>query len=169
MYQLDGFKYWASCAYDGSGNLFANDWANSHAIAELPRSSKRLISIRLKPHFTSGSMQWDGTYLTLHVLPRGGRDGATKIARLQVMNSIGRIVGTTLIDDRVHRQAPLVAQFFIAGGTIIGPDRFRGAERGPRGWSLDFWNYPSGGNPTRVISKVGHVEGAVISFARNHG
>ena len=169
MYQLDGFKYWSSCAYDASGNLFANDWATAQSIAELPRGSNALTKIRLKQHFFSGSIQWDGTYLTLHVMPRGGLGGPTKIARLQVSNSIGSIVGETILDDRKNRQAALVSQFFIASGTIIGPDRFRGPEGGPRGYSLTIWNYPSGGHPTKVISKIGHIDGAVISFGRKRG
>jgi hypothetical protein len=169
MYQLDGFKYWSACTYDANGNLFANDWATAQAIAELPRGSYTLTRVRLKQHVFSGSIQWDRTYLALHVVPRGGLGGPTKIARLQVSNSIGRIVGETILDDRKNRQASLVAQFFIAGSTIIGPDRFRGPEGGPHGYSLTFWNYPSGGHPTRVISKIGHIDAAVISFARKRG
>jgi hypothetical protein len=163
-YELNGFAYWASCAYDASGDLFANDWANDRAIAELPRGSNAMHAIQLKHHFYSGSIQWDGSHVTLHVVPQRHRGGATKIVQLQIKNSVGSIVGTTLLDDRSDEQAVLVAQFFIVNGAIIGPDR-RGGKVGPRGWSLDFWKYPNGGHPTRVITDMGRFNGTAISYA----
>jgi DNA-binding beta-propeller fold protein YncE len=160
-YQLDGFSDWASCAYDANGNLFANDWANSRAIAELSRGSSALTSIALKQHFYSGSIQWDGSHISLRVVPQRHRGGPTDIVRLQIRNGAGSIVGTTSLDDRNNQPAVLVAQFSVALGAIIGPDR-----DGARGWSLNFWKYPSGGQPKRVIPKIGRINGTAISTAQ---
>jgi hypothetical protein len=167
MYKLDGFSYWGTCTYDGSGNLFANDWADSKAIAELPRGASALQAIPLKKPFLSYGMQWDGEYLAIRRLPRGPLVGPTVIERVQVSNSIGSIVAETLLDNRDNRQPDFVAELFIDGGTIIGPQRFRGTGRNPDGTALDIWSYPTGGKRLKAIFRNASIDGVVISRAKS--
>ena len=167
MYTLDGFSYWGTCAYDAAGNLFANDWANSKAIAELPSGASDLQQIPLKKPFLSYGMQWDGEYLAMRRLPRGLFVGPTVIDRVQVSNSVGSIVAETSLDNRDNRQPDLVAELFIDGSTIIGPQRFRGTGSDPRRTSLDIWSYPAGGKRLKGLFRDDSVDGVVIS--RAHG
>jgi hypothetical protein len=168
MYKLDGFSYWGTCAYDGAGDLFANDWADSKAIAELPRGARALQAIPLKKPFLSYGMQWDGEYLAMRRLPRGPLVGPTVIERVQVSNSIGSIVAETSLDNRDNRQPDFVAQLFIDGSTIIGPQRFRGTGSDPRGTSLDIWSYPAGGKRLKAIVRNASIDGVVISRAKSN-
>lgn len=55
--------------YDSSGNLFADGFGGSSynfGLVELPKGSKKFVSIKTSntPQFP-GSVQWDGTYLTV--------------------------------------------------------------------------------------------------------
>jgi hypothetical protein len=54
--------------YDPSGNLFADGLGSSYnfALVELPKGSKKFVTIKTtnSPKFP-GSVQWDGTYLTV--------------------------------------------------------------------------------------------------------
>jgi hypothetical protein len=54
--------------YDPSGNLFADGTANSYrfGLVELPKGSSKFVTIKTSnsPEFP-GSVQWDGTYLTV--------------------------------------------------------------------------------------------------------
>ncbi|MGA8575718.1 MAG: hypothetical protein WB609_08565 [Candidatus Cybelea sp.] len=54
--------------YDPSGNLFADGFGSSYnfALVELPKGSKKFVTIKTSnsPEFP-GSVQWDGTYLTV--------------------------------------------------------------------------------------------------------
>jgi hypothetical protein len=165
MYKLDGFSYWGTCTYDGNGDLFANNWADSKAIAELPRGASALQAIPLKKPFLSYGMQSDGEYLAMRRLPRGPFVGPTVIERVQVSNFIGSIVAETLLDNRDNRQPDFVAELFIDGGTIIGPQGFRETGGNPHGTSLDTWSYPTGGKQLKAIFRNASIDGVVISRA----
>ncbi len=170
FYQLGGFYNWISCAYDPSGNLFAASFGQYKTLAELPHGGSALTTIALKSRIhPASSMQWDGTYLAIRSVDyrRGG--SPTQIYRVEVSGSKAKVKSTVDLADRIGREGAFSGQYFVFGNTIVGPDRYRGTSRGPRAYSLDFWRYPAGGRPIRVLSRVGDIFGTVISPAATRG
>jgi hypothetical protein len=129
-----------SCSYDNQGNLFIEGTeANGDVeLAELPAGSSTFTNITLPKTFRyTGSVQWDGTYITI--------SAASTIYRLTISGSTATIAGTTRV---LGRTKPWTALTFIYQEQVIAPD---GPERGEVG----FWRYPSGGKPVKVIAANG--------------
>ncbi len=123
--------------------------------------SSKLETIPLSEQIFPVSMQWDGAYLAI-VDRRGVPRGPTPVARVQVTASGGEIVSTTQLRSPHGRRASTGVQYFVDGGTIVGPDRYRHA--GDR-LALLFWHYPSGGKPFKVIRGTWSAGGDVVSAA----
>lgn len=108
-----GFNPLGGGGYDDQGNLFVAGLEGSTAFfvfAELPKGSQEFTDIKLdKPAvFGPGSVQWDGRYIAVGLVPRSGDGGA--IYRVQVSGKVGKVVGI------VHlRHLASFPRFCIAG------------------------------------------------------
>jgi hypothetical protein len=137
------------CGYDSNGNLFIDGLTKSKAgrftLVELRRRSKSFESIAVSQAIdTPGQVQWDGKDLAI-----GDSGVAPSVAyRFSISGSNATEVGMTTFDGTIS-----VRQFWIAGGTLVGPDFNRNA---------GFWRYPAGGAPIKTIARV-HSYGAAVS------
>jgi hypothetical protein len=137
------------CGYDSNGNLFIDGLTKSKAgrftLVELRRRSKTLESIAISQAIdTPGQVQWDGKDLAI-----GDSGVAPSVTyRFSISGSNATEIGMTTLDGTIS-----VRQFWIAGGTLVGPDFNRNA---------GFWRYPSGGAPIKTIARV-HSYGAAVS------
>lgn len=143
----------AFCAYDGAGNLFIDgrDHAKSDAFLfyELPRGAQSFVHVKLGQTIKlPGQVQWDGS----NVAVADAGVSPTPVYRFKISGRNGRLTGTTRL-----RASRIVRQFWIDGGTLIGPN--------PAGHDAGLWNYPSGGWPAHKISNV-NVYGATVSAAQ---
>jgi len=141
----EGLQYYISCAYDDNGNLFADGEANSDEIlTELPKSGATFKTIRFRL-YGLGDIQWDGKYLANEI----GETGSSSISRLHISDFRARVAGTTTLDR--------------AGNAFI-IDRMRVILAVSGG--VDFFEYPSGKGPTKMIGDANGANGVVISDAR---
>jgi hypothetical protein len=137
------------CGYDPKGNLFIDGLTKSKAgrftLVELPRGSKTFASVAVSQAIdTPGQVQWDGTNLAI-----GDSGVVPSVAyRFSISGSNATQVGKVTLDRTIS-----VRQFWIAGGTLVGPDFNRNA---------GFWKYPAGGAPSKTIAHV-HSYGAAVS------
>jgi hypothetical protein len=145
------FSSYFSCAYDDKGNLFVDgiDKRKHVEFAELARGSKTMTNITLRhvpsKIYIAGGLQWDGKYIAL-----GSQLSPAAIYQVQVSGTNGTVVGTTLLN-----QSQIVIGFWKQGSRVIAPDALAGAIR--------FYDYPAGGDPTKVLSHSGEPVGAVVS------
>jgi hypothetical protein len=148
-----------SCAYDDKGNLFITGQVNGpyqYALTELDTGSGTFKTITLNKRVDFlDDLQWDGKYLAVNDFYETGT-----IYRVQVSGSSGTIKGTTSLGD---------AQFYgywtwLQNGTFISPI-YTGYDRDSL---MDFWSYPSGGNPKKKLPhRVGNrrISGVTVSVA----
>ncbi|MGC1380525.1 MAG: hypothetical protein WA814_05830 [Candidatus Baltobacteraceae bacterium] len=130
--------YFYYAAFDEAGNLYVDGETQSYAfrLAMLPAGEKRKLKIlSVNQTFKQpGAVQWDGKYVAV-----GDVVAPAVIYQFSVAGSQATEVGSTTLE-----QSTSVGQFWIDGGRVIGPDYSRG--------DVGFWNYPSGGDPTKLIS-----------------
>jgi hypothetical protein len=140
-----------SLGYDNNGNLFVDgetQVGGSFAFAELPKGSSRFTNITLnKTIETPGSVQWDGTYVTV------GDAKAGVIYQLHISGSKAKVVGTTSLTD-----SDGVFQSFIDGTRVVGPNVFSA--------NAMFWSYPAGGSPVKTLSGFVDPFGSAVSRGR---
>lgn len=139
------------CGYDDRGDLFIDGLNHSGAflLVELPRGATTFETIVLNATIKRpGQVQWDGTDVAV------GDAGAVPsvIDRFSISGSSGTQVGSTKLDS-----AKGVAQFWIAGARVVGPDFEKD--------DVGFWGYPAGGSPTKTIARV-YGYGAAVSVAK---
>ena len=109
-YRDPHFDYLSYLGYDGQGNLFVDGLGKGGVslLAELPKGSSTFTDITLnKPLRELGTIQWDGTYITVQ--------NRKAIYRLQVSGSSGTIEGKTPL------KGAFGTGFCIHGDTVIGP------------------------------------------------
>lgn len=145
----------AFCGYDPQGNLYAdgtNASSGAFGFVELPKGSDQVHAIALGQTFESpGSVQWDGTYMTV------GDNKAQIIYRFTFSGSQGTLVGTT----QLAGVPGTGLQWWIAGDRVISTHWFP--------THMFFWNYPAGGNPTGKHAHAGlYPDGIVVSVASSH-
>ncbi|HKU81551.1 MAG TPA: hypothetical protein VJP76_05210 [Candidatus Tumulicola sp.] len=138
------------CAYDDKGNLFLDgrDKANGNAFLfyELRHGARSFVHLKLDQTIKMpGQVQWDGS--SIAVADAGV--SPTPVYRFAISKANGRLTGTTRL-----RGSRTVRQFWIDGGTLIGPN--------PAGHDLGFWTYPDGGSPLNTISNL-NAYGATVS------
>ena len=161
-YQASNFNEYFFCSFDAKGNLYVdgtNAGTTQTEFAELPHGSASLIGITLKQNLGPypGAVQWDGKYVAL-------ADATTNVLyRIKVTGSNGTVVGTSRLQgDRSN----LLAQFWIAGNTIVVP--YGVVKRMVK--RIGFWPYPAGGAAAQSIrAPAGAAElfGATVSVAKN--
>lgn len=143
----------AFCAYDNQGNLFLDgrDKADGNAFLfyALRKGAKSFTKVKLgKTIKLPGQVQWDGT----NVAVADAGLSPSPVYQFKIGGQTGKLTGTTIL-----RNSKFVRQFWIAGGTLVGPD--------PAGHDVGFWNYPAGGSPAQRITNV-NAYGAAVSVAR---
>ena len=149
------------CGYDDKGNLFADGLGltGGFKFVELPHGGNAFIKIALdqKLHWPGG-VQWDGQYLTAGDQGLFGKNSV--IYQFVIDGNRGTTVGSTPLLGSFE-----VAQFWIDGSRIIGPDSGRESGNGVR-----IWRYPTGGHPRRsLIDGFGGPVGAAISKEVSNG
>jgi hypothetical protein len=143
---LDGF-----CAYDDNGDLFVSN-LDTKNLAVLQSGSSKLQDIALDQNIAIGSMQWADTYLAVAVRDRGIQQHLF-IDHISIAGLQGTVIGQTQLGDR-GKHVNYSVQFWIQGQAIVGPGKN----------SLNYWRYPRGGPPTKIIKQ--HHErfmGAIVS------
>lgn len=155
-YSDSAFYHYFSCGYDNQGNLFIDgvDRRKHVEFAELPLGSQVFTNIKLlhlpSKIYIAGGVQWDGKYIAI-----GSQLSPSAIYQVKVSGSRGTVVGSTLLN-----QSQVVTGFWKQGPKVIAPDALAGAIR--------FYNYPAGGDPTKVLSHKGEPVGAVVSTGVLH-
>ena len=160
-YADPNIPYYQFCAYDDSGNLFADGLASNSIIDELPQGSSKLSEVTLNKEIYPSSIQWNNGDLAI-ADGSGSTRGEDAIYQVSISGSTATVNGPTLLWSRGDRRAPGV-QFWIQGDTIIGPDHpFGGKGR------VEFWRYPKGGKPTKVIQPAdgNTIFGVTLSVAK---
>jgi len=122
--------------YDNQGNLFADGFTgyrSGFALVEMPKGSTKFVTIKTSnnPEFP-GSVQWDGTYLTVF-----DQDTA-EIYQYTVSGTTATLKGTVSLSGTGD-----CAQTWIVPGLIYCGDA------GGNGF---VFKYPAGGSPIAVFS-----------------
>jgi hypothetical protein len=142
--------YYYFCAYGPNGNLYVDGESYSFsgsAFARLDPSSGKFKVITLdQPIGYPGGVQWNEDDLAV------GDQDASVIYQFAINEGKGTKVGSTPLTGSTD-----VIQFWIQGSTVIGPD-YDNAD-------VSYWRYPSGGEPTKVISGLDSPIGSVVSKA----
>jgi hypothetical protein len=139
-----------SVGYDNAGNLFADGETSggSFTFAELPKGSGTFTNLTLNQTIkTPGTVQWDGTYITV------GDASAGVTYQVSVSGSSATVVGSTTLGS-----SDGIFQSFIYHGTIIGPNAFSS--------NAMFWSYPAGGSPTKTLTGFTDPFGSAVSKRR---
>ncbi len=124
--------------YDNQGNLFADGFtggrSSGFALVELPKGSSKFVTIKTSnsPGFP-GSVQWDGTYLTVF-------DQYTSETYQYTVSG----TTATLKNTVQYTGASDCAQTWIVKGLLYCGDA--GNDGG------EVFNYPAGGSPTAVLT-----------------
>ncbi len=144
----------SACAYDAKGDLFVDGIGGTGvALAELVKGAKYFTDVTLGNNagWTVGSVQWDGTYVTLGV---GTISGSSSVYRVQVSGKRGKIV------DMVHLQHLAGwPHFVIVSGELVATQRSRFVRR------IGVYEYPAGGKALDVFSGFDDPVGMTISAA----
>lgn len=154
-----------SCAFDNSGDLFAEGWPEnsiSPVLVELPAGSSALKQINLNTKYglAFGSTQGNGKNLYLTSAKSAtvhGRNFAQEvILTVRISGSSGRVVGKESMALYYNQFFP---QFWLtAGGIVAQPEGNAG--------SVGVWKYPHGGRTGIITVPVRKVlKYAVISVA----
>jgi hypothetical protein len=153
-------QYVYFCGYDDRGNLFVDGLNSSYGFvfAERPvgsRSVKR-VSLNQSVGFPGG-VQWDGKYVAI-----GDQFYQTQhmsaIYQVSVSGSTGTVQGTTLLSGACDVMQFAISSLGNEGSSAIAPDDCRNSAR--------FYNYPSGGSPTKTLGGFQYPVGAAVSLAQ---
>jgi hypothetical protein len=134
--------------YDSEGNLFVLGGNSYATLGELINGKfKRVI---LSPHVPNPTgLQWDGKHIAV-----GGEAGSSsyyyygQINRYAIDARKGSLKGSTTLSTDA-------ARFFVRGSTLIVSD----------GYTLYFFSYPAGGEPTKTIKDVDEPGSMTVSVA----
>ena len=148
------------CGYDSHGNLFADGIGNGNIFAELPEGSGTFRNFTMPDGLDAfGSVQWDGTYITL------ANPTTRKVYRLQVSGSRFKIAGIVRASgwqNAYEAHWPYI-QTWLRNGAFVAQSKGETAEIG-------IWPYPVGGRAKRVIgnfeSSSADLYGVTISLAQ---
>ena len=148
-YTSSGFSRYYACAYDDSGNLFADGNATG-LIVELPRGGATLEGINLNQSIAPASLQWDGARFA--VVTFGHLNQPRQLYRIQVNGSIGTVTGPTPLKSPGSKSVTSFQQYWVEGKRVIGPDRYRRGGAGAP--AILTWKYPRGGEPLNAIKRL---------------
>ncbi|HEY2473685.1 MAG TPA: hypothetical protein VGI19_02685 [Candidatus Cybelea sp.] len=142
------FQGYYFCGYDNKGDLFVDGTGGGYnRYAVLRRGSQTLETIPLEQDlYVSGSVQWDGKYMTL-----GGWNGEETVL-YQTKGMSGQVIGSIDLDKSEGANT-----FWIRNGTVV--------DSSCCGWGVFFYNYPAGGAPTKILRDRFYPYGVVVSSA----
>jgi hypothetical protein len=133
------------CGYDGQGNLFASarsEVTRHLALVELPKGGNGLITLLLRGNHPAepGQVQWDGRYIAVQSRWLGG-----EMFRFQVTGDRANVVGSSTFNG----VRALLGESGIQNGKAIIAF---GTRHRKFFWNkIGLWDYPQGGNVTKVI------------------
>ena len=162
-YKNSQFYSYYGCAYDAKGNLFADGMTGpgtgTFIFVELPKGGHQLKVVHLNQYIGwPGALQWDGKHLAL------GDQVTPAIYQFSVRGREGTKVGTTPLGSH----AIDTLQFWIQGQTVITSTACgRICGHSKRGSAVMFFNYPAGGDATKIIVNglLGEPGGDSVSLA----
>ena len=139
-YHVAGLSSLLYCAYNDKGDLFVDGYNGTRfGLAELPKGAHKFIGISLKRQIKyAAQIQWDGENLAIET-----REFPT-IYRVAISGSTAQVVGRTRFEGIGYR----ATQSWIENGTIAVPS----ASYNKRPMEIFLYNYPAGGQPTKIIS-----------------
>lgn len=149
---------YAYCTYDQSGNLFVDAFASgsSATIGELPAGSASFANVTLTKGIGPIAMQWrKGSIVTSGYTK--SQFGKQPIYEIHVLGSVGTVSGPVFLWSSRNRNPEGSVQFAVKGGTLVEPGRGRGNAFD----LLNFWKYPAGGRPKKVIHRP---NGALVLY-----
>lgn len=155
-YTSSSFNYLFPPGYDDKGDLFVEGRATSGAtgLTELRSGGTGLAPVTVSHRFFSpAGVMWDGKYVAAadqeyHAQP------FTAIYRLRVSGYRATVVGFTVLTDPFH--VVQIVQPWIQGNEVMGASS---------NGHVDYWNYPSGGDPRWIIKGV-TGDGVTVSVTR---
>jgi hypothetical protein len=123
--------------YDDQGNLFADGFTGNRsgfALVEMPKGSTKFVTIKTSNSVQfPGSVQWDGTYLTVF------DQIANAVYQYTVKGTTAKLKGTVQLSGSSD-----CAQTWIVPGLLYCGDA--GNDNG------EVFNYPAGGAPIAVLT-----------------
>ncbi len=130
------FKEVRTVSYDGSGDLYMGSLSSHKSAAWLPKGGTTVEKFDIT---TRGSYGWDGQYFVI-----GPADGFSEPMKLYNLNgNSGTVAGKIRLKNCAPSYDP--PSFSIAGSELAVSC----------GWdetnSLDYYDYPKGGNPINTI------------------
>ena len=157
LYSDNQFSAFSFCACDDKSNLFVDGASRSSTeFAELPAGGRKLREITLNESFRApGGVQWDGKHVAI------GDSGAAVVYRFDISGSAGTEVGSTQLgrSTTIHQFYIELSNFGQGARKLIDPVIRDQSGLG----SVDFFDYPSGGNSTRKLAKFSTPYAAVVS------
>ncbi len=157
--------FYLYCAYDSNGNLYADggNRAPANVIGELPAGSSTFSNITLTKNVGPISIQWVGDSFIVSGSDVQSKFGPQPIYKVRLSQGVGKVSGPILLRSPHNLNPYEGVQFWMQGHTLIGPDR-----KGPLLELVNFWHYPSGGWPKKIIRRPGgaiNLHGVTVSRA----
>jgi hypothetical protein len=151
--------FYGLCGYDNAGNLFMDGTGSTNVFAELPKGSSTFANATLDERFDAfGSVQWDGTSMTLT------NPSTETIYRVQLEKAGLHVTGATRArgwQNAYSGHWPYV-QTWLQRDTFLAQSNTTA--------DVGLWPYPAGGSPRKSIggfkSGGANVYGIAISVAR---
>jgi hypothetical protein len=154
------FAYYNGCGYDPSGNLYVTGFGEGsyppNLFAELPKGGRKLETVTLS-HTPQGEndVQWDGQDVAV------SSPQESTIYRFRIKGKLGHELGYTSLDGLSTVQQFVFPNLAARKGKLAARVIGASTEFG----SVMFWDYPQGGNYTRIIGSGGEALGVTISRA----
>jgi DNA-binding beta-propeller fold protein YncE len=157
FYRDPGISTYGQCGYDNKGNLYVAGTGSSAGgvFAELPKGSETFTNFTLDARFAPcGSVQWDGSHITL---TDPANDTLTTFAFAKSL----RVVGTTHFINwqNVYNGGWPYVQTWLKGHAFVAQASLEGR--------LATWKYPEGGHymnrTNRFIRQDVNIYGVVLS------
>jgi hypothetical protein len=139
--------------YDNKGNLYVDGQPSRNSgflFAKLKKGATSFSNVTLNQAINyPGAVQWDGKYVAI-----GDQQSSPEtIYQFQISGNTGTKVGSTPLNGSSG-----LSQFWIDGSTVVGANATAG--------TVDYWNYPAGGSPTKTIGGFSLPLGSTISPAQ---
>jgi len=141
--------------YDAGGDLLAT--SGGDVAGELLAGKTAFVTITLSRTLGGvAHVQWDGKYFALQsfdALRHNGEKIFERIYRIAISGTKGTVAGRTTFDDWSEKDA---GQSWIQGATIVATPLSE----------IVFWQYPTGGKPTKILHSHDRVKAVTVSVAQ---